>query len=243
MSETNVVVPTQEVPKKRRGMPKGGWPKKDNPTVEVTRNKLPMAMDGEALRKFAYKGTPGEMEEWEGDETRSAMHTPKEIRDAYPELTFRYVSDYSIRTRGKNYRGWQKFSDNNYPEGVKRGNDMFLAAMPKERAQRYRDKVAEDSVQRIRSQQEKSIQFLASEGAMSQEEVDAVARANNRSDLVGSRGGLIVGVRPTTKTRFGKRTVTGGVGQSGMSRAEAHDHIRREIAERKKNRVYSFGKR
>ncbi len=238
MSETNVVVPTAEVLKKRRGMPKGGWPKK----LEVTKSALPKAMSGEALEKFAYKATEGEMDEWEADETRSAMHTPREIKNRYPDLCFRYVSGYSVRTRGSNYHGWQKFSDSENPEGIKRGNDMFLAAMPKERAQRYRDKVAEDSVARIRSQQEKSIQFLASEGAMSQEEVDAVARANNRSDLVGSRGGLIVGVRPTTKTRFGNRTVTGGGGQRGMSRAEAHEHIRREIADRKKHRVYSFAK-
>lgn len=238
MSETNVVMPTEEAPKKRRGMPKGGWPKK----AEVGREKLPVAMQGEALEKFAYKGTPGEMDDWEANEDVSPMHVPKEIREAYPNLSFRYVSQYSVRTRGANYRGWQKFSDNQFPDGVKRGNDMFLAAMPKERAERYRQKVSEDSIDRIRSQQEKSIQFLSSEGAMSQEEVDSVARANNRADLVGAPGGLVVGVRPTTKTRFGNRTIIGGGGQRGMSRAEVHDHIRREAEDRKKKRAYSFAK-
>lgn len=238
MSETNVAVPTEEAPKKRRGMPKGGWPKK----VEVTKSELPEGMAGEALEKFAYKASPDEMDVFEADETRSAMHVPKEIQNAYPSLTFRYVSAYSVKTRGTNYRGWQKFSDKEHPEGVTRGNDMFLAAMPKERAERYRRKVSEDSIDRIRRQQENSIQFMASEGAMSQEEVDAVARANNRGDLVGARGGLIVGVRPTTKTRFGKRTITGGGGQRGMSRAEAREHVRREMEDRKKKRVYSFAK-
>lgn len=233
MSETTVVNLTAEAPKKRRGCPKGGWPKKE--TAAVTREKLPVAMQGEALEKFAYKGTPGEMDDWEANEDVSPMHVPKEIRTAYPNLSFRYVSAYGVKTRGANYHGWQKFSDNQFPEGVKRGNDMYLAAMPKERAQRYRDKVAEDSVQRIRSRQEKSLEFQIGQG-LSKEEMEKMGIP------AGSEAGLLIGVRPKTKTRFGNRTVIGGGGQRGMSRAEAHEHIRREVEDRKKKRVYSFAK-
>jgi len=233
MSETTPVL-TEETPKKKRGMPKGGWPKKT--AVEVTKSELPKHMDGEALEKFSYKATPGELDDWEANEDVSPMHVPKEIKEKYPELTFRYVSQYSVKTRGANYHGWQKFTDSGFPDGVKRGNDMFLAAMPTERAERYRRKVSEESIQRIRSSQEKSLEFQIGKGLTSEE-------MEKMGVPAGSEAGILVGVRPKTKTKFGNRTISGGGYARGMSREEAREHFRRESEDRKKNRVYSFGKR
>lgn len=260
-NETEVVNVVAEPPKKRRGCPPGGWPKKDKPSteamphVEVTRNKLPKNMSPEGLERmannvmrtteineagervdvFVYKGDPRELDDWEHDEEISPMHVPKEIKSKYPGMAFRYVSKQKWDKFGKNYHGWQTFTDADYPEGVNRGNDLFLCAMPGERAQRYRDSVAERSNQAIRGSQEASLNLQIGQ-KLSSEEMERMGIP------AGSEAGIVVGTRPITKTQFGNRIITGGGGTRGMSREDAREHVRKEIADRKKHRVYSFAK-
>lgn len=234
-NETEVVNVVAEPPKKRRGCPPGGWPKKDKPEVAVTRSKLPVAMDGEALEKFSYDHTSEELEDFANNADVTPMHVPKEIKSKYPGMAFRYVSKQKWDKFGKNYHGWQVFKDNSYPEGVNRGNDLFLCAMPEERAQRYRDSVAERSNQIIRNRQEASLNLQIGQ-KLSSEEMERMGIP------AGAEAGIVVGTRPITKTQFGNRIITGGGGTRGMSREDAREHVRKEIADRKKNRVYSFGK-
>jgi hypothetical protein len=229
------ITQTAEIPKKRRGMPKGGWPKKEQPEVEVVREKLPEAMQGEALAKFVYQATPGELDDWEHNAEVSPMHVPKTIQNKYPDLAFRYVSRQKWDKFGKNYHGWQTFQDSEHPQGVTRGNDMFLCAMPKERAQRYRDSVSEKSNANIRARQQSALELHLSQN-ISQEEMEKMGIP------AGAEAGIVVGVRPRTKLKFGGRVVIGGGGTRGMSREEAREVARKEIEDRKKNRVYSFAK-
>lgn len=221
--------PIVEAPKKRRGCPPGGWPKKER--VEVTKSALPKAMQGEALEKFAYKATPGELDDWEHSEDVSPMHVPKEIKKSYPGMAFRYVSKQKWDKFGKNYHGWQVFKDKDNPEGVNRGNDLFLCAMPEERAQRYRDSVAERSSANIRARQEKSLELQIGQ-SLSKEEMERMGVPS------GSEAGIVVGVRPKTRTQFGNRVISGGGGTRGMSRDEVREIARKERDNRKKNRVY-----
>jgi hypothetical protein len=141
---------------------------------------------------------------------------------------------------GKNYHGWQKFEDKNHPQGVTRGNDMFLTCMPKERAQRYRDRVSERSIENIRSQQAKSLDFEIGK-SMSKEEMTSLLKEKG-IDAENVQSGIIIGVRPKTKTSIGGKKFVGGGYMRGMGRHEIREHLRKEIEDRKKNRVYSIPK-
>jgi hypothetical protein len=117
------------------------------------------ARDPEKIGKLlgdGFKYTLNEKEQaiWEHDETISPLHVPKEISDKYPGMAWKWVSNRAIENRGAGYKGWQLFSDKSNPEGVKRGNDLRLAARPQSMSDSYRKHVEEQSSQNVRDVQQ-----------------------------------------------------------------------------------------
>ncbi|MDP2734713.1 MAG: hypothetical protein Q8P12_00740, partial [bacterium] len=105
------------------------------------------------LDHFQYSLDPQAAMMWEHDETVSPLHVPKELKDRDPNLAWRFVSNRTLDIKGKGYNGWELFHDPAYPEGLKRGPDLRLAAMPKEYAESYRKKVQNRSTEQVRNLQ------------------------------------------------------------------------------------------
>jgi len=187
------------------------------------------AMKDEHDRKldhFQYTMDPKEAAIWEHDEAISPLHVPNEIKKRYPGMTFRWVSDYKMRTKGQGYNGWQRFSDSRNPDGIKRGNDLHLAAMPTEMAESYRRSVSERSNRAMRAVAENTIENMEQRAA-------AV------------RGGAeMLGPDEIIKDSSGNRRPVSGVsiagGRRGMGAHEFQEALRKRAEERSKNKVYSF---
>lgn len=111
------------------------------------------------LDYFQYSGDANSYE-WEKE---NPLQVPKTIRERYPNLTFRWRA-IDTKTgklwRGKDYHGWQVFTDSKNPEGVKYGGDSVLAAMPNERAESYRLYVQNQSTDLVKSTQENQIEAM-----------------------------------------------------------------------------------
>ena len=208
--------------------------KEHAPVIDTSGAHLTGTLPVEKLEEFRYTASEEDLQYWEGNPEASPLNVPKAIRDKYPNMDFRWCSEAKWNKLGKNWQGWQRFTDNQRPEGLKRGNDLFLAAMPKERAQRYRDHVALESIERLRAAQSKALQAQVG-STMNSKELEAMGAS-------GATPGLLIGQRPHTRTQFGNRTIVGGGFVRGMSKSEVRDIVRKEIADRKKNRVYSFAK-
>ena len=206
--------------------------KEQAPSVDTAPMRLQGPVSTEKLEEFRYTANEADLQYWEGNPEASPLNVPKAIRDKYPNMDFHWCSEKKWDKLGKNYQGWQKFTDNKHPEGMKRGNDLFLAAMPKERAQRYRDHVAEQSIERLRSAQSKALQSQVG-SVMNSKELEEMGAQ-------GATPGLLIGQRPRTRTQFGNKTITGGGFVRGMKRSEVAEIVRKEIADRRKNRTYSF---
>jgi len=125
---------------------------------------------------------------------------------------------------GMDYKGWQKFVDPTlgYPEGLKRGNDTMLFAMPEERAQRYNDKVAAESTQRVKELQEHQIEL---------NERAAKAGLQPYEPKGSGTGGIAVGERARGQSR-------------GLSREEVVERITKQQEDRARGRVtFDMGRR
>jgi hypothetical protein len=182
------------------------------------------------LDHFQYTLDPQEQAVWEQDETISPLHVPKSIKDRYPDMEWHWVSSRTVEVKGRNYHGWQLFRSKEYPEGVNRGNDLHLAAMPKELAQSYRDAVANRSSERVRDLQGQTIGKM--EKALTDMR-DPGSGMIGPGDTVGGKqvlGGIEVGSRGP----FGR----GGNYQRGMSRSELYERLAKIQEERGKNKKY-----
>lgn len=208
---------------------------KNKPAVDTSPMRLQGPVSADRLEEFVYKANDADLEYWEGNESASPLHVPNKLKEKYPGMDWRWVSKRTLDNRGAGYNGWQIFHDQQNPEGIKRGNDTFLAAMPKERAQRYRDYVSERSMERIRAVQEKAVATQIGT-SMTDEELKQMGAPE------GAHHGLSVGQRPRTKGTFGGRTIMGGGGSRGLTRADMRQMAQEEISRRKANRVYSFAK-
>ena len=209
--------------------------KRNAPVVDTSPMRLQGEVSAERLEEFAYKANDADLEYWEGNEAASPLHVPDALKKKYPNMDWRWVSKRTLENRGAGYNGWQIFSDGQYKEGLKRGNDSFLAAMPKERAQRYRDYVSERSMERIRSVQEKAVTAQIG-STMSDEELKQMGAPD------GAHHGLSIGERPRTTKQFGNRTIRGGGGTRGLTRSDLRQMAQEEINRRRANRSYSFAK-
>ena len=106
---------------------------------------------------FKYTLDEKEQAIWEHDETISPLHVPKEISDRYPDMAWKWVSTRALENRGAGYKGWEVFSDKSNPRGVKRGNDLRLAARPQSMSDSYRKWVEDKSSQAVRDVQEGAV--------------------------------------------------------------------------------------
>jgi hypothetical protein len=175
------------------------------------------------LEHFQYTKDPNQLDYWEFGEDVNTMSVPKNIRDKYPEMRFHWRSLARVDRLGMGYKGWQKFTDPSlgYGEGLKRGNDIMLFAMPEERAQRYNDKVAEDSTQRVKELQEHQIEMNDRAAAAGLQPYEAKGKGTS---------GIAIGERPA----LGKRPA----GQHrGLSREEVVERITHQQEQARKGRV------
>lgn len=210
------------------------WLKK-RPAVDTSPMRVQGQVSPERLGDFQYQANDADMEYWEKNDIASPLHVPAAITKRYPHLDFHWCSEKKWEKTGKNWQGWQKFQDSEYKDGLKRGNDLFLAAMPKEKAQRYRDHVALQSIERLRATQAKALTAQLG-NTMDAKELEAMGAK-------GATPGVTIGERPRTRTQFGNRMVVGGGFVRGMKKSEIREIARREIEDRRKNRVYSLPSR
>ena len=176
------------------------------------------------LDHFQYTKDPNQLDYWEFGEDVNTMSVPKNIRDKYPGMRFHWRSMARIDRLGMDYKGWQKFVDPTlgYAEGLKRGNDTMLFAMPEERAQRYNQKVAEDSTQRVRELQEHQMEMDDRATAAGLQPYEAKGKGT---------GGIAIGERAKGQSR-------------GISREEVVERITKQQEARARGRVtFDMGRR
>lgn len=201
---------------------------KDAPVPAVSvKDNLDVKLD-----HFQYTLDPEEAAVWEHDESLSPLYVSKAIRDKYPKFAWHWVSSTKLQTKGTGYNGWQLFRDNSHPEGIKRGNDLHLAAMPKEMAESYRRRVSERSTEAVKNIQERGIAKMEK----------ALGELGDPNSGMLAPGEQVAGRSVSGTVEIGRRgrVGLGGNYQRGLSREEAHEQIAKHIEERRKNRVYSF---
>lgn len=114
------------------------------------------------LDHFQYTKDENELQIWERDQSLSPLHVPKDIKTKYPDMRWHWVSDKKLNRVGTGYQGWQLFKDSKHPEGVKRGNDLRLAAMPEDMARKYNEHTMSESNQRMQGLSELDLERGAS---------------------------------------------------------------------------------
>lgn len=119
--------------RRQRGEPVGTTPKQDKAVTSEQKTPMDTTLD-----YFQYSLDPGVAKHWQSDETLSPLHLEKGFTDRYNNLAFKYISTNKINRLGKNFHGWEIFHDSEYPEGRKLGNDLILAAKPKEDNEDYK---------------------------------------------------------------------------------------------------------
>jgi hypothetical protein len=239
MSETGLNLTPQEqelmdklnAPAKRRGgRPKGSKNKKVERVVTEMKDPLDRKLD-----HFQYHASPDEIQDWK-DEKPLNSRVVRDIKKKYPGMRCRFVSSFSMDKRGKGYRGWQLFSDKSHPNGIKVGNDLFLAMMPEELAQSYNDEMAYRSTRELVKHTEQ-MQEMAIGSGMSGKEMERLGAPKD------SQPGMTVGDKPRTKTQFGGRTIYGGGYNRTKRSLNREQFVKRMEKERTAStRAYSFAK-
>lgn len=197
----------------------------DKPKVEFGADPFDTNLD-----RFRYTKDEKDLDYWEFSEGANPLTVPKDVKKKYPELRFHFRSKARIDRLGMDYMGWQKFSDKSlgYAEGLNRGSDLILFAMPEERAQRYNDKCAADSTQRVIELQEQQMELNSRAAAAGLQPYEAKGEGTS---------GIAVGERPA----MGKRPA----GQHrGLSREEVVERITKQQEARARGRVtFDMGRR
>ncbi len=177
------------------------------------------------LDHFQYTKDPNQLDYWEFGEDVNTMSVPKNIRDKYPGMRFHWRSMARIDRLGMDYKGWQKFVDPTlgYAEGLKRGNDTMLFAMPEERAQKYNDKVAAESTRRVIELQENQLDIA--------ERASHLGGGSPYDPKGGGTSGIAIGERKRGQSR-------------GISREEVVERITKQQEARSRGRVtFDMGRR
>lgn len=188
------------------------------------------------LDHFQYEASPDAMQDWEAENPLNSRVIQK-VKKKYPGMRCRFVSSYSMDKRGVGYRGWQLFKDKEHPTGIKVGNDLHLAMMPEEMAQRYNDEMAYRSTRDLVKLQEDMMETSIGQG-LSQEEMERMGASK------GSVPGMIVGDKPRTRVVLGGKTIRGG-GYNRSKRTVSREEFVRRMEKEKiaSTRSYSFGSR
>ena len=197
---------TSTTPVRRGGRPKGS---KNKATLrrEATAPATPITTGfkdefDRKLDHFHYDATEDEIHDWKEEKPLNSRAV-RSIKKKYPGMRCRFVSSYSLDKRGKGYRGWQLFSDKDHPNGVKVGNDLFLAMMPEELAKSYNDEMAYRSTRDLVKHTEQ-MQEMAIGSGLSGDEMEKIGAPK------GSQPGMSVGDKPRTKVVLGGKTIYGG---------------------------------
>lgn len=202
---------TTTAPRKR------GRPRKDAAPATVIADPVDRKLD-----HFSTTTDARQLDWWEADQSLSPLHVPKEITDKYPDRRFHWSSENKWKRNGKNYHGWQTFTNAEYPDGLKRGNESFLTWMPEERAARYNKYVARESGNRVRGQQDN--------------QTEKVGRSTEEMKI---EGGLTIGARPMTGMLVnGKFIPSGARGHRGYSPDQIKEAVAKAQESRAKNRKY-----
>ncbi|KKL56382.1 hypothetical protein LCGC14_2245970 [marine sediment metagenome] len=154
-------VPEKKKPGRPRKNPLEAQAAQPSPEVQprITPNVGAKDQLDRKLDHFQYSGDANAYE-WEKE---NLLQVPKTIRERYPQLTFRYRaidSKTGNLRHGKDYHGWQVFTDRENPEGIKVGGDLVLGAMPNERAESYRLYVQRQSTDLVKGTQENQIEAM-----------------------------------------------------------------------------------
>ena len=232
--EEQVVMDKLNAPPKRRGgRPKGSKNKtngKQKPVVTEMKDAFDRKLD-----HFQYHASPDEIQDWKEEKPLNSR-VVRAIKKKYPHMRCRFVSNFSLDKRGKGYRGWQLFSDNDHPEGVKVGNDLFLAMMPEEMAQSYNDEMAYRSTRELVKHTEQ-MQEMGIGSGLTEAELEKMGAPK------GSVQGMQVGDKPRTKAVFGGKTIYGGGYNRTKRSVDREQFVRRMEKERTAStRAYSFAK-
>ena len=196
-------------------------------------NESPEAL-AKKLDDFVYTQDSALLDLWEAGGTQSPVDVPSDIKTKHHNLRFHWSSKRKWDRYGKNYGGWQEFRTAAFPEGVTRGNDLFLSAMPESLAKKRDERVAYESTKRVKGIVE---QQIAQAAAIDPDSIAGSEAGKSR----GIAPGVTIGDRPQTRVLLGgKVRVGGGYNRSGMTRSEIHEAIAKEQASRSKKRVYSI---
>ena len=114
------------------------------------------------LDHFQYTKDENELQIWESDQTLSPLNVPADLKKKYPDIRWRWVSNKKLDRVGSGYQGWQLFKDSKHPEGVKRGGDLRLAAMPEDMARKYNAHTMSESNRRMQGLSELDLERGAS---------------------------------------------------------------------------------
>lgn len=231
---------TSTTPVRRGGRPKGS---KNKATLrrEAVAPTAPATTEfkdefDRKLDHFQYHASEDEIMDWKEEKPLNSR-VVRSIKKKYPGMRCRFVSSYSLDKRGKGYRGWQLFSDKDHPNGVKVGNDLFLAMMPEELAKSYNDEMAYRSTRDLVRHTEE-MQEMAIGSGMSGEEMEKIGAPK------GSQPGMSVGDKPRTKVVLGGKTIYGGGYNRTKRSMNREEFVKRMEKERiASTRTYSFGSR
>ena len=186
------------------------------PRIKMGRTDLEQKLD-----HFQYTNEEEALKMWEYGKDTNPLKLPAEIKKSYPHMRFRWVSRRMWDKYGKNHNGWQQFKDKTHQDGVTRGNDLFLCAIPEDVARKREDFFREQSSEKIKDIQRKAISTI--------EEIEA-----SGGEAIGSpeqlAKGIVIGRRP----KFGK----GGDYQRGLQAAMVEEVIAKNREKMAKNRKY-----
>ncbi|MGH9969977.1 MAG: hypothetical protein ACREBG_19585, partial [Pyrinomonadaceae bacterium] len=182
------------------------------------------------LAHFQYATDEHSGDVWEHGEGINPLDLPKAIREGYPHLRFRWCSEPKWDKKGKNYDGWQRFTDPKLcPDGERRGRDLFLAAMPEERARKRDRFVQQRSTDMIKSVQERNLDTIAQ---IQHGESQGIAPLDTPVH------GVQIGRRPETRIPFGGKVRKGGGYNRGLSMEEVQEVVRKNRESEAKRRKY-----
>ena len=210
----------------------------DTPFVDVRTEPVPVKVKDEFDKKldhFQYENVSSY--EWE---QQNPLNVPREIKEAYPQFTFRYRAiDHRTQTlwRGKDYHGWQVFTDSKNPEGIKVGGDLVLCAMPNERAESYRKYVANLSTDQVRAMQESSLEAVDRAGSELRAKGVDFKAFNPGSQVTGRTGGKSAPVGISVGAERDRKTGEPTSQHRGYPPEELQEMAAKAQEERDKNRT------
>lgn len=140
--------------KPREVVPETSTTVEEQPQVLARETKTPLERK---LDHFSYETSEDAAQLWEHGKDINPLKLPDGLKKEYPNLRFRWCAYDMWRKRGKNYQGWQEFKDSKHPDGLKRGNDLFLCAIPEDLARKREKYFQDQSTEAVKDAQRRAI--------------------------------------------------------------------------------------